>query len=395
MMIRLTPLAALLSSVVLPAFAQTVMPDPALPEVKVTGVSDKGYNVNVSRTANKTETLLRDTPQAVTVVSKELIRDQSMQSLSDVVRYVPGIVAAQGEGNRDTAVFRGNSSTGDFYVDGIRDDVQYYRDFYNIDSVEALKGSNAMIFGRGGSGGVINRVTKQAQWHTVREASLTLGSWNTRRLTADVGQAINDVAAARVTAVVEDSDSYRTGYKLKRSGINPTLALRASADTMVVLGYEHFKDERTADRGIPSYQGRPLNTDASTFFGNADINTAWAKLDAFTAAIDHDFGNGLSLRNRTRYAEYDKFYQNIVPGAVNANATSVSLSGYNNATQRKNFFNQTDVVWTLNTGAIRHTIVGGVELGRQETDNFRNTAYFLSVSPTTTAINVPLSNPVA
>lgn len=250
MKFRLCILPALLASVVIPAFAQnnpSISSENVLPEVNITGAAEQNYVVKRSVTATKTDTLLLDTPQAVTVISKELMRDQAMQSMADVVRYVPGIVTAQGEGNRDTAVFRGNSSTGDFYVDGIRDDVQYYRDFYNIDSVEALKGSNAMIFGRGGSGGVINRVTKQAEWRSIREASLTLGSWNNRRVTADVGQVISENAALRVSAMVEDSDSYRQQVNLQRSGINPTLALRVGANTSVVLGYEHFKDERTAD----------------------------------------------------------------------------------------------------------------------------------------------------
>ena len=100
----------------------------------------------------------------MTVVSREVIADQSMQSMADVVRYVPGIGMAQGEGNRDTPIFRGNSSTSDFFVDGVRDDVQYFRDLYNVERVEALKGPNAMIFGRGGVGGVINRVVRQADW---------------------------------------------------------------------------------------------------------------------------------------------------------------------------------------------------------------------------------------
>lgn len=389
-------LPALLASVVIPSFAQTAPPasDAVLPEVKITGAAEQKYSVKRSATGTKTETLLRDTPQAITVVTKELMRDQAMQSMADVIRYVPGVVTAQGEGNRDTAVFRGNSSTGDFYVDGIRDDVQYYRDFYNIESVEALKGSNAMIFGRGGSGGIINRVTKQAEWRSIGEASLTLGSWNNRRATADLGQAINETAAFRVNGLIENSDSYRNGFNLKRSGINPTLSIRAGADTSVVLGYEHFKDERTADRGVPSFNGVPLNTDPSTFFGNAALSQTWSKADAFTALIDHDFGNGLSLRNRTRYADYDKFYQNVFPGAVNAAGTSVAISAYNNATQRTNIFNQTDVMFNLNTGSVQHKLVAGLELGQQTTDNFRNTGYFLSVGATATSINVPVSNPV-
>jgi catecholate siderophore receptor len=160
---RLTPAAAAvrfaLAAAVLAspaAYAQTAAEPTALQEVKIVGTVERGYDVKSTSTATKTDTLLRDTPQAITVVTKEMIRDQAMQSMADVIRYVPGVVTAQGEGNRDTAVFRGNASTGDFFIDGIRDDVQYYRDLYNIDRVEVLKGPNAMIFGRGGSASSLN-----------------------------------------------------------------------------------------------------------------------------------------------------------------------------------------------------------------------------------------------
>ena len=122
-----------------------------------------------------------------------------MQSVADLARYVPGAGAAQGEGNRDTIILRGNSSTSDFFLDGVRDDVEYYRDFYNIDRVEILKGPNAMIFGRGGAGGIVNRVTRQANWQPVRELSLQGGSWDNRRATVDVGDAVNDRVALRIT----------------------------------------------------------------------------------------------------------------------------------------------------------------------------------------------------
>lgn len=392
-MATIPALLAALSTSVYAQTATTSKPDNKLPEVKVVAKSENKYEIKSTSTATKTDTLLLDTPQAITVISKELIRDQSMQSMSDAIRYVPGVLPAQGEGNRDTAVFRGNSSTSDFFVDGIRDDVQYYRDFYNIESVEALKGSNAMIFGRGGSGGVINRVTKQAQWTPVRELSATLGSWKNRRVTADVGQAIDQSFAFRVTAMKENSNSFRKENNISRAGINPTLAIRAGQNTSIVLGYEHFRDDRVADRGIPSFQGRPLNVDASTFFGNAQLSPTWARVDAFTALVDHDFGNGLNVRNRTRIADYDKFYQNVFPGAVNNTATTVALSGYNTATQRKNIFNQTDFTFDVETGGIKHKFLAGVELGQQTTDNLRMTGYFPGVSATATSINVPLSNP--
>ena len=362
----------------------------AIPQVKIVGAIERGYAAKRTSTATKTDTLLRDTPQAITVVTEELMRDQAVQNMADVIRYVPGIVTAQGEGNRDTVIFRGNSSTSDFYVDGMRDDVQYYRDFYNIDSVEAIKGPNAMIFGRGGSGGVINRVSKKAQWNDVREVSFGVGSNNARRATADLGVAVNDNVALRVNAMVEESDSFRDGVSVKRSGINPTVALRVNADTRVVLGYEHFEDRRIADRGIPSFNGKPFATDPATFFGNAEASPTWARVDAFSVVIDHDMGHGVKLRNSTRFADYDKFYQNVFPGAVSADGSTVSISAYNNATGRKNFFNQTDLTFSVMTGAIEHQFATGIELGRQVTDNFRNTGYFAGNA---TLIAISTSNP--
>lgn len=390
---RLTPIAAAAHLIAAAAFAAAsgaafaqATPE-TLKEVTVTATSDVQYDVKATSTATKTDTLLRDTPQAITVVTKELMRDQNMQNMADVVRYVPGVQIAQGEGNRDTAVFRGNSSTSDFFVDGIRDDVQYYRDFYNIDSVEALKGSNAMIFGRGGSGGVINRVTKQPLWTPVREASVTLGSFDMRRATVDVGQAISANAAFRVNAMVENSDSYRNGVYVERKGINPTLAFRLGSNTSAVVGYEYFHDERVADRGVPALRNRPYKTDDSIFFGSAELSPTYARVHAFTAVLDHDFGNGFTLRNRTRVADYDKFYQNIFANSDARPATGdVLLAAYNTDTQRKNYFNQTDLFFRATTGSIKHTFVAGLELGRQETTNLRQTGTLSNAA-------VPLADP--
>src|SRR5262249_50269467 len=126
----------------------------------VTVTERAGYLTEATSAATKTLTLLRDIPQSITIVPREQIKDQMMMGIGDVMRYVPGITVHQGENNRDQLVIRGNSTSADFFVNGVRDDVQYYRDLYNLDRVEALKGPNAMIFGRGGAGGVINRVTK-------------------------------------------------------------------------------------------------------------------------------------------------------------------------------------------------------------------------------------------
>ena len=149
-------------------------PAPELKTVKVVGTSERnsGYIRLETGTATKTPTLLRNVPQAVTVINRALIKDQGMQNMADVVRYVPGITMGQGEGNRDQPTIRGNSTSADFFVDGVRDDAQFYRDLYNVDRVEALKGSNAMVFGRGGGGGVINRVVKEAGWTPTGELTV-------------------------------------------------------------------------------------------------------------------------------------------------------------------------------------------------------------------------------
>src|SRR5215216_313310 len=156
-----------------------------------------GYATLRTTTATKTDTPLRDTPQSVSVVSRQLIADQSMQSMADVVRYVPSITMGQGEGHRDAPTIRGNSSTADFFVDGVRDDAQYFRDLYNVERVEALKGSNAMVFGRGGGGGVINRVTKEAQWAPTRALTMEGGSFDHKRASLDAGQALGGPVAGR------------------------------------------------------------------------------------------------------------------------------------------------------------------------------------------------------
>lgn len=393
----LTPLAgALALALSLPAAADPALAATDLDTVHVHG-HHQGYKADTTRTATKTDTLLRDVPQAVTVVTEEQMRDQGTTGLMDVVRYVPGVGIAQGEGNRDTAVFRGNSSTADFFVDGIRDDVQYIRDTYNIERVEALKGPNAMIFGRGGSGGVLNRVTKQADRQTHREVGLQLGSWDRTRGTVDLGQPLGDSAAFRVTAMYEDSATHRDGADLQRYGINPTFTVELGEATRLELGYEHFRDDRVADRGVSSLNGRPLDTEPGTFFGDPERSPVWARVNAFNALFEHDFGNGLLLRNRTRFADYAKFYQNVFPGAVSGG--NVSIAAYSNLTNRDNLFNQTDLTWVIESGAMKHTLLAGAEYGRQESDNFRQTGVFPAnascggARPVTNAFCVPLSNP--
>ncbi|HMG46148.1 MAG TPA: TonB-dependent siderophore receptor [Allosphingosinicella sp.] len=370
-------------------------------EIVVTGErqGETGYRVGSISSAMRTETPLIDTPQSVSVVTARQIEDQAANSIGDAVRYTPGVFSAQGEGNRETLVFRGMTTTGDFFVDGVRDDVQTYRDLYNIERLEIFRGPNAMTFGRGGTGGIINRVTKAAGWQSVRELRLEAGMYDHYRGSADLGGPVSDTIALRATGVYQNSGSYRDGVGYERWGINPTASLRIGPDTPIQLGYEHFRDDRVADRGVPAqfrpagFAGpvAPLATRRGEFFGDPGHSPTFTDTDAANLYVSHDFGGSVAVRNRTRYAHYDKFYQNIFPGLVNAATmtnppglpagtyapgTIVQIQAYNNAMTRENLINQTDLNARFATGGIAHTLLVGAEFGRQDTDNVRNEGFF-------------------
>ena len=225
-------------------------------EVRSDRARDENYKADRSRIGTKTDTPLQDIPQSITVITQEQISDQQMTSLSDVVRYVPGVSAHQGENNRDQIIFRGNSSSADFFLNGVRDDVQYYRDLYNLDRVEVLRGPNAMIFGRGGGGGVINRATKEADFSPFRELTLHGGSFGNARTTLDVNQPFR-ARAVRINGVYEDSGSFRDHFR-QSIGSESNADIAPESETKFTLSYEYLRDRRTADRGITSLLVVPL-----------------------------------------------------------------------------------------------------------------------------------------
>jgi catecholate siderophore receptor len=373
--------------------------DTALPQVNVQDHTERadgpvtGYRATRSATFTKTDTPLKEVPASVSVVPAELMKDQAMQSLADVIRYVPGATAHQGEGNRDQFILRGISTSADLYVDGIRDDAQVFRDLYNLERVEVLKGTGGMIFGRGGAGGVLNRVTKKPVFGHVGEASVSLGSYSQLRGTVDLGGKLSDTAAWRLNAMAENGDSFRNGFDMKRYAVNPTVTLVPGAQTSLTLGVEYLRDERTADRGVPALNGKPISGDPGTFFGNANQSNAHSYVEGAYAILDHDFGS-VQLKNNFRVTHYDKYYQNVY--ADNANTSSViggnlKLAAYNNANQRTNIFNQTDLTTKLTAGGFEHTLLAGLELGHQDSTNKRNTGFFGAA----TLVTVPSGTPFA
>ena len=353
-----------------------------------------GIYANNTSVATKTNTPLVNIPQSLSVLTKDFVRDQGFTNLTDVTRYVPGVAVHQGEGNRDELVIRGVDSSANFFVNGFRDDVQYFRDFYNAQSIEVLKGPAALTFGRGAGGGIVNRTLKEADGVPIYEATAQTGSYGDRRFTLDAGQAVNENVAVRFNAFYEGSDAFRDFGHLERYGINPTVTLKLDDDTKLKLSYEYFHDERTSDRGNPSQSpvggatrfnpAMPFapNGDLSVFFGSPSLGVASADVQTTMGVFEHDFGNGLTVKNGTIYADYKKFYQNVYPGngalsgAVNPADTSFNLAAYQHTTNRDNLFNQTDFVYKTNTGPALHTVAFGTEFGQQTGVDIRNTGIF-------------------
>jgi catecholate siderophore receptor len=392
---RLARPAVLQTTPTVPIAAPAGPASPADTQDSRTGTA--GVYSNSTAVATKTNTPLVNIPQSVSVLTKSFIQDQSPQNLTDVTRYVPGVAIHQGEGNRDELVIRGVDSSANFFVNGFRDDVQIFRDLYNTQSLEILKGPSALTFGRGSGGGLVNRTLKEADWSALKEVMLQTGSYYDRRTAIDIDQPINENVAARLNAVYEKSDTFRDFGHLERYGINPTVTFKLDASTKIRLSYEHFHDERTADRGNPSQAlsfVAPSSTrfnpaapfapgaDVTRFFGSPDLNVARANVDTVMAFLEHDFGGGLTAKNSFLFADYKKFYQNVYPGngaisgAVNPLDTAFNRAAYNHETDRENFFNQTDFVFKGSTGPVFHTIAFGTEFGRQTGLDLRNTGIF-------------------
>ncbi|OSZ72194.1 TonB-dependent siderophore receptor [Sphingomonas sp. IBVSS1] len=376
-----------------PAVAADGMEDDA-GTIVVTGQRDQPYRAGSITSATRTDTPLLDVPQAVTVLTKQRLDDQAMLSVQEALRFVPGAVGAQGEGNRDQIVLRGNNSTADFFVDGVRDDVQYFRDFYNLDRLEILKGSNAMIFGRGGGGGVINRVTKTPIiGERLLSADAAADTWGSWRLGGDVNLPVADHVAARLNGFVEQASNHRDFYGLTRWAVNPTLGFDLGGRGRLVLGYEHASDDRVADRGITSQNGRPAPVARSLFVGDAAQNRSTVNVDALTLAANYELADGLTLHNATRWADYDKEYVNLYAATPLSTAGTLGIEAYRDPTRRRNLFSQTDIAWKTDLAGMDHTLLAGFELGRQVSRNQRINGFFDGFAGGPTRVTVPLTDP--
>ena len=330
--------------------------------------------------ALKTPTPIINVPQSVVVVTSEEITRRGFTSIGDIVNHVPGLNTSQGEGHRDAVVFRGVRSTADFFLDGFRDDVQYYRPLYNLEQVEVLKGPNALLFGRGGTGGVINRVTKKGSLgDNFTDLGVAADTFGGVALQIDRNMSANETSAFRVNGYYESLENHRDFFDGDQIGFNPTAKLKLSEATVLDLSYEYIDQERFIDRGIPTgTDGRPVRALRDTVFGDPRLNTTELEANLFKALVQHRFSDTIKGNLSVFYGDYDKLYQNFYAAKYNQAETpdEVTLDGYVDTTQRENFQISGNVITEFQTGNATHTLLVGVELIDTASDQDRFNTYF-------------------
>lgn len=345
------------------------------PVIIVTGTAD-GYHVGDGSTATKTPTPLVDVPQTVNFITEDQLEDQSVRQLNEALRYVPGVSLETGEGHRDEVFIRGQESTASFYIDGLRDDAQYYRSLYNIERVEVLKGANALIFGRGVGGGAINRVAKRAETgSTFAKGEASADTFGAFALLGDANLPVGDGIAVRLNTTYEEFDNHRDVYEGRFIGVSPTVTAELGPRTTLIASYTYDDDRRVTDRGIPALGTAPLPGYDETFFGDPDFNRSEAQVHIGRLRVEHEFSPELTANATLQYADYDKLYANIVPSGTDG--STVTLGGYQDAQQRQNWIGQANLVWdTQLSSALASTLLLGMEAMRQDSATQRASVRF-------------------
>ncbi|MDE2417215.1 MAG: TonB-dependent receptor plug domain-containing protein [Burkholderiales bacterium] len=358
----------------------------SLGEIRISGSREAAptYNPLTAVSATKIEAPLRDIPQTVNVVPQAILRDQAAHSMQDVLKTVPGVGLSTGDGQRDQVTIRGFTAIADQFVDGMRDDALYFRDLSNIEQVEVIKGPASVLYGRGSSGGLINRITKKPGIDK-SEVGLQVGSWNQVRGEFDLARKDDESGVAfRITGAAENADSYRSQQFLKRQAVAPSLLLKLSPDTRLLIQAETLTDRRVTDFGIPAYQGTPVNVPAGTYYGAAnarDVDYSQSTVTSTGFTLDHRIDGAWSARNAFRQYTYTLDRNNTLVGSVNEAAQTVSLNRSNVKRNENGFFNQTELTQKTTLAGMAHQLLYGVEVGQQNKDQVFRTQNNVATLP--------------
>jgi catecholate siderophore receptor len=376
-----------------------------LPAVNVE-TEDEAYRRTKASSPKLTEPL-RDTPATINVVPKEVIEDQGATTLRDVLRNVPGVSIAAGEGGGaqgDNLRIRGFAANTDLFVDGMRDIAQYGRDPFNLEQVEVAKGASSAYAGRGSTGGTVNLVSKTPQLDEFILGTGSFGTDETFRGTIDMNKELDDIGIAgtafRLNVMGHESEvAGRDIVENERWGIAPSLSFGLDTQTEVWLSYFHLSQDNIPDYGHPfdPVTGRPVNVRQENFYGFKSLNTEQTEGDAFTGRILHHFTDDVTLRNQTRYSEDERFAIVSPPRFPTSGACVASVA---TDTVCRNFagrdtnieflINQTDLTADFMTGAIEHTLVIGLEASHEDFDN-----QALTFTPSSIIDDLTTPNPFA
>lgn len=398
-----------------PASASSVSAESAtLPTVKVMGQNSRSadFAPDVSSVGAKVPTALRDIPQAAVVVPKAVLQSQAASSFTDALRNVPGITIGAAEGGQigNNINLRGFSARTDIYLDGFRDRGQYYRDTFNLESIDVLYGPSSLYFGRGSTGGVINQVSKQPTLKPRADVSLQAGTHDRYRTTVDLDTPITSTSAFRINAFGQSLGSSRDVMKSKDYGVAPEVKFGIGTPTEITLSalIQHNRDQ--PDYGIPALNGHPAPVNRGTFYGFTDDRTI-QDVQTLNARIEHRFNDNLKVRNQTQFSHYSTEARatnaaSVLTGPLptstaltNGNYTTidpsrlfVKLQGKDRNINDHSVYNSTDVEAKFNTGFIKHDVVAGVDLSHETYSNqsFATTTPGL---PSNTIAIVPLVDP--
>jgi len=352
-------------------------------------VSASGYQTEEQTSGSRIPTRLLDLPQTTTTISQDFLRDRAVESMQEALAYAPAVTAMLGEGRRDQFSIRGFSANSDQYIDGVKDDATYYRDLSNTDHIEVVEGPAAVLYGRGTSGGLINRVTRRPRNQgTLAEFSTTEGGYGSKRVEGDVDTLLfTPRLGLRTTGAWEDGGSFRHYYSLGRYAFAPTLRWQIAPHQELSLQLERLRDERVPDRGIPSLNGRPAPVAVGNYYGYA-VSGGTARADYLHNAVTDETLEwkgqigGWNLHEVLRHAGYQTNFQNTFPAGISNG--QVTRSEYNGPTRQENYFNQAEAWHNFRALHLDHVLLGGLEYGHQ---NIRRQQY------TGTAASIDLYNP--
>ena len=361
--------------------------------VTVTGVNERYKPTGT--TGAKIDAPLRDIPQAINVIPEQLIKDQGARSIQDVLKNVPGVGFSLGDGQRDQFTIRGFTAIADQFIDGVRDDSLYYRSLYNVNEVEIIKGPASVLYGRGSSGGLINRVTKKPFFGSAFEVAATVGSFAQKNVQVDLNAGSREGSTAfRILGEWEDSESYRNQGFLKKANINPQVLTKIGSDGLLLLSVEHTEDRRLLDFGIPAINGKPANLPIGQTFHSSDPEANdynQSRVNSFASTFDYTLGPTLSFKNNFRYYDYTLDRNQTVVNAVDmvgANALDPKAVIRRSNVKRHDigFYNQAEITQKATFAGTQHLLLYGVEISRQNRDQ-----YFINqILPTLVSIKNPV-----